>query len=126
MTDDRGSVYEGDKEGNNGSLALPLLVEQVTADLQVTLVTAPTEVGTGRGFTVGWTVQNLGPARTNVRHWRDEVFLSTDAVIDGGDTALGTVYRSGALDPLERYSVSQTFPGAGAGSQRTLRGRPHR
>ena len=60
VTDDRGSVYEGDKEGNNGSLALPLLVEQVTADLQVTLVTAPTEVGTGRGFTVGWTVQNLG------------------------------------------------------------------
>ena len=110
VTDVRRGVFEGDKEGNNGSLALPVLVEQHTADLQVAGVTvAPVEVGTGQSFTVDWTVQNLGDARTNATHWRDAVFLSTDTAIDAGDTDLGSVYCSGSLEPLEQYSVSRSF-----------------
>ena len=112
VTDTHGDVFEGPNEGNNGSPALPLEViqpEKFTADLQVTVVSAPTTTLSGVGMTVTWTVGNLGEGATNANFWHDEVYLSSDQVIDGADVRLGRVNRSGALDPAGEYDVSRVL-----------------
>ncbi|MBE9160631.1 putative Ig domain-containing protein [Nodosilinea sp. LEGE 06152] len=109
VTDSGGSVYEATNEGNNSSSALPVTVNRQTPDLRVTQLNVPVTAQSGGAFTINWTVENQGIARTNVDFWYDQVYLSLDSVISDDDISLDQVYRTGALDPAASYQVSKTF-----------------
>ncbi|MCZ8249497.1 CARDB domain-containing protein, partial [Microcystis sp. LE19-195.1E] len=109
VTDSANSVYEGSNEGNNASSAFPLTISRDTPDLQVTSITLPDTVTPGQPLTLNWTVANLGVGRTNSNYWYDQVYLSLDKNLSGDDINLGSVYRSGALEPSASYSATGTF-----------------
>lgn len=58
----------------------------------------------GQPFTLSYTVKNTKPGRTNVSHWTDRVYLSTDYVWDWTDIEIGSVPHTGALDSAAQYS----------------------
>nr|NCR88478.1 hypothetical protein [Microcystis aeruginosa G13-10] len=109
VTDANQNVYEASGENNNSSAAIPIQVVRRTPDLQVTQITAPSTAVSGQPFTVTWKVENLGENTTNVSYWYDEVFLSTDAILNQGDLSLGTIYQARNLDPSGSYQTSRTF-----------------
>ncbi|NCS06775.1 MAG: hypothetical protein GPJ07_09250, partial [Microcystis aeruginosa G13-07] len=109
VTDSANSVYEGSNEGNNTSSAFPITISRDTPDLQVTSITLPNTVTPGQPLTLSWTVANLGIGRTNSNYWYDQVYLSLDKNVSGDDINLGSVYRSGALEPSASYSATGTF-----------------
>ena len=109
VTDANQNVYEASGENNNSSAAIPIQVVRRTPDLQVTQITAPSTSVSGQPFTVTWKVENLGENTTNVSYWYDEVFLSTDAILNQGDLSLGTIYQARNLDPSGSYQTSRTF-----------------
>jgi subtilase family serine protease len=101
-------VYEGANEGNNTSVQA-IAISRQTPDLQVTQISAPVTGASGKGFTVGWTAQNLGLGQTNTNYWYDTVYLSTDSIISNNDIKLGQFLRSDILEPSVQYQASQTF-----------------
>jgi subtilase family serine protease len=109
VTDSDDSVYEGSHEGNNASSPVPLTISRDTPDLQVRSITLPNTVTPGQPLTLNWTVANLGVGRTNRNYWYDRVYLSLDQNVSNDDIDLGSVYRSGALDPSASYSATGTF-----------------
>jgi hypothetical protein len=82
------------------------------ADLVVTTVGAPPVANSGSAISVSWTVQNVGAAPTVATAWTDSLYLSSDSVLDGGDTPLGARTRSGALADGDTYAdaVSVSLP----------------
>ena len=109
VTDANQNVYEASGENNNSSAAIPIQVVRRTPDLQVTQITAPSTSVSGQPFTVTWKVENLGGNATNFSYWHDEVFLSTDTILNQGDLSLGTIYQARNLDPAGSYQTSRTF-----------------
>ncbi|MCZ8191304.1 MAG: right-handed parallel beta-helix repeat-containing protein, partial [Microcystis sp. LE19-338.1B] len=109
VTDANQNVYEASGENNNSSAAIPIQVVRRTPDLQVTQITAPSTAVSGQPFTVTWKVENLGENATNFSYWYDEVFLSTDAILNQGDLSLGTIYQARNLDPAGSHQTSRTF-----------------
>jgi subtilase family serine protease/protocatechuate 3,4-dioxygenase beta subunit len=109
ITDAANNVYEGSNEGNNSSNAYPVTIARQTPDLQVTAINLPTTAESGTPITLTWTVENLGVGRTNSNFWYDEVYLSLDTTVSGNDIKLGSVFRSGALDPASSYTASGRF-----------------
>lgn len=107
-TDRLNSVDERPSEGNNTAVSAQVeVLPAPVADLTVVAISAPaTAVGT-QSIAFSWTVQNVGTASTPVV-WKDQVWLSTDALIGPGDTLLATTTRSGALAPGASYTESAT------------------
>jgi hypothetical protein len=80
---------------------------------------APTQnavsVQSGASLNVGWTVTNDGQATTLESGWRDAVYLSSDASLDGSDTRLKRIFKGGTLADGASYTrsdVSVTIPNA--------------
>ena len=104
-TDVKNQVYESDN-GNNAAGPNPLTVYRNTADLQVTSISAATaDVTVGGTLNVGWRVENRGVNVTNSNYWYDEVYLSTNSLLDGSDRLLGSVRNSNALYPDDAYDI---------------------
>ncbi|MCW5850775.1 MAG: hypothetical protein KIT87_11930 [Anaerolineae bacterium] len=59
------------------------------ADLAVVSLKAPYVVVPGQSFTVAWTVTNKGTQRA-WQGWADELYLSTDPILDASDSLLAT------------------------------------
>ncbi len=108
-TDAGNNVFEGAGEGNNVASPRPIVISRDESDLRVASVTASGSAQSGGSLTVNWTVRNDSPVATNANFWFDEVYLSTNNVIDDGDTLLGAVQRSNPLAPQGQYSVSRDF-----------------
>jgi len=109
-TDVWNNVFESEFENDN-ILASSLTEIQLTPppDLQVTEVVAPSDAFSGQSISLSWTVTNEGDGRTLQTAWYDRVYMSSDTIIDRGDTYLGEVWHSGALDQGESYSVIRNF-----------------
>ncbi|MHC5916452.1 MAG: Calx-beta domain-containing protein, partial [Nostoc sp.] len=103
------NVYEATQENNNASASIPLKVIRQTPDLQVTQITAATTATSGQPFTVSWKVENLGGNTTNSYYWYDEVFLSTDLILNEGDISLDQISQYRSLPPSSFYQSSRTF-----------------
>ena len=114
MTDLYNAVYEAD-EANNVSEATA--VEVLTPDLTPTAPTAPPLVVTQHQEEVSWTVENQGNGEAK-GGWYDQLYLSEDDVLDGGDSVLDSFYRSQALESGESYSPVRTvtIPNVPAGT----------
>jgi subtilase family serine protease/methionine-rich copper-binding protein CopC len=106
-TDYYNQVYEFESENDNTNSGGPTQVELTPPpDLQVKLVNAPSQAFSGQTLPIAWTVENAGPGSTRAAFWRDQVYMSSDAVWDAGDRHLATVDHSGALAPTQNYSAS--------------------
>lgn len=108
-TDYDNRVFEAGVEGNNTSSAVPIEITRQTADLQVTSVTAPAAAASGTQLDVTWTVENLSGAPTNANYWYDDVYLSSDQTISGGDTYLGRVQHSNVLPGGGAYTTTRSL-----------------
>ncbi len=95
MVDATSAVTEPDTRADNASAARPVALSSPFGDLAVTAVTAPAAGSAGGPLALGWTVRNLGDSATSAASWTDAVYLSADAVVDAGDTLLGTVTHLG-------------------------------
>lgn len=96
---------------NGLSKTTTLVVARSVPDLRVTGATAPAEVSTANAFDVGWTDLNAGVVATS-SNWTDEVFFSTNNVLDGADRSLGRFVFTGPLTPDQSGSLtgSVTIP----------------
>ena len=74
------------------------------ADLAVVSLKAPSLVMPGQSFTVVWTITNKGTQRA-WQGWADELYLSTDRILDESDILLATHTRD-ELREGASYSLS--------------------
>ena len=109
VTDADQNVYEASLENNNNSAPIPIQIVQSTPDLQVSQISASSNISSGQPFTISWTVENRGNNSTNSSYWYDEIFLSTDTILNAGDISLGKVYRSWILESSAALPSSRTF-----------------
>jgi subtilase family serine protease len=92
---------------NNNTSNLSVYVEFTPPpDLQITSFNIASEGIAGQPITVNWTVQNNGTGAANASHWYDAVFLSSDDILDKGDTCLSSRIHNGILNPMDNYSES--------------------
>jgi len=105
--DSGGLVAESNKANNVISAPITIAGGPPPVDLVVSQVTVPASAQTGTSMQVQWTVANNGTTTTTVSAWTDTVYLSTDQILDAGDTMLGSFAHSGALASAASYSSSQ-------------------
>ena len=81
-------------------------------DLQISVLTSPTQALTGIPFKVRWTAKNPGPGELVNGTWSDKIYLSTDYTINSGDILIGARTRTGSLGINQMYndSVEITLP----------------
>ena len=104
----KNQVFEFQNEDDNLGVSNVSDIELTPPpDLQVS-VNAPSNAFSGQYTSLSWTVTNEGQGRTLQSSWYDEVYLSTDKVLDGSDEYLGRQNHSGILQPGESYTVSNT------------------
>ncbi|WP_053540396.1 ELWxxDGT repeat protein [Anabaena sp. WA102] len=108
-TDVRNNVFENDKENDNLTVGSPTNVSLTPPpDFQVTNVTIPSQSFSGQSLNLSWTVTNKGIGKNLETVWYDQVFLSTDEVLDADDRNLGTFSQNGILNSNDSYTSSQT------------------
>jgi hypothetical protein len=110
-----GTQVRAESDETNNTLAMPITI--TAPDLIVTAV-GPSTAAAGQSATITWTVMNQGTASIP-GVWIDRVFLSTDAVLDGGDTNIVSVGSpAGPLAAGDSYSGSQniTMPNVAPGN----------
>ena len=106
-TDGNNAVDEYGDEGDNQTVSDPVLITMTPVpDLFVTTVTAPGNVFSGTEISVNWAVTNRGAGRTLESVWRDNVYLSSDTVLDGSDWYMGTKDHSEKMEPNDDYATS--------------------
>ena len=107
VTDSGNQVFELGGEDDNVAVGSATSVNLTPPpDLQVTSVDAPLQAFSGQPMTVNWTVGNLGTGDTRADAWTDRVFMSTDTVLSGDDTLLGSTARNGLLLSGDTYDAS--------------------
>ena len=106
VTDTEDVVYEHLNEGNNTSVSMDA-ISVVHPDLELTSVSVPAESVSGTAVLVDWTVTNIGTGATGVTAWVDEVYMSTDATLDGSDTLLAEFTHTGELAVGASYARQQ-------------------
>ena len=105
--DDRNRVFEFQNENDNFGVSNVSDIELTPPpDLQVS-VNAPSNAFSSQYTSLSWTVTNEGTGRTLQSSWYDEVYLSTDTVLDGSDEYLGRQSHYGVLEPGESYTVNE-------------------
>lgn len=116
ITDAENREYEFDKENNNNIASLISVSKSPPADLIVSDVSTVDSAVSGDVVTVDWTIKNLGinPASGSMR---DNVYLSSDTVVDAADKLLGSKNYSISLvkDASTSNSMSVTVGGVALG-----------
>jgi subtilase family serine protease len=109
-TDALNQVLELNQEEDNITASPRITTIELTPppDLQVTSVSAPSQGFSGQPLTLSWVVTNQGTNATQGERWVDEVYLSTDANLDGGDQFLGRFTHNGVLLPGGSYTRTET------------------
>jgi len=103
---DAGDVVVEQRADNN-TRAVPITVQ--TPDLAPTAFDVPATADADAALALSWTVANQGTGEAR-SPWTDTVFLSTDAVLDAGDTQVGAPLHNLALAANGTYERSLTVP----------------
>jgi subtilase family serine protease/5-hydroxyisourate hydrolase-like protein (transthyretin family) len=93
-------------ESNNVAVSGP--IDTLAPDLAVTSVTTVNAADVGESITFNWTVENVGSVPAFL-FWQDQVFLSTDAVVDASDVLVGAVFSNSPVAAGGQYSRSIAF-----------------
>ncbi len=108
------------REVSDGNNTRALAIAVGRSDAAVTSLAAPARAAAGQVISATFTIANQGtapaigrylPCCTNYyRKWADALYLSTDATLDAGDTALATYWRGdgAALAAGGTYAISAT------------------
>jgi subtilase family serine protease/alpha-tubulin suppressor-like RCC1 family protein len=99
---------QGESNESNNTFALPINLDLVSPDLQITAATAPATATLGRPFNLSWRVTNTGATAAD-SEWDDGIFLSTDAVFDASDLYVDEFARPSGLDAGSSYHQSETI-----------------
>jgi hypothetical protein len=103
-------IFEASNEGNNASIARPIIINRLTPDLVPQSVTANIANSVaGSDVTFSWTVKNIGDGITNVSQWYDEIFLSADSVLSDGDILVGRLRHNTSLAAGDSYTDTAAF-----------------
>jgi hypothetical protein len=98
---------------NNSAISTNNSFIQLTPppDLQVTSVITVNNTFSGETINVNWKVKNLGTGSTQIGHWYDHIYISSNPVLDLSSARdLGIVtYKDGALEVGQEYSKSSTI-----------------
>ncbi|MEI7831644.1 MAG: Ig-like domain-containing protein, partial [bacterium] len=100
-------LHSKDEEGYDSISADGTFITKTAADLQVTAISAPTNVYTESAFDISWTVKNAGPIAAT-ESWTDQVYLSRDTLV-GNDIYLGQYPYSAGLAAGASVVRTQTF-----------------
>jgi hypothetical protein len=89
----------------------------IAPDLTPTNLTIPGSATTNTSISVSWTIENAGSGAATP-NWDDQIYFSTDAVLDNGDTQIGGKLRTVALGAGASYSdtASASIPNVAPGS----------
>ncbi|MEM9825059.1 MAG: CARDB domain-containing protein [Planctomycetota bacterium] len=113
-TDANDSVFELAGEDNNVTIDDTAIDIELAPfpNLQVTDVITPLTAFSGQPVTIEWIVTNNGTGGTSAPNWRDNVFLSTDEVLDGSDVRLGSSNNPSFLNVGDSYRnrLTATLP----------------
>lgn len=103
-----------EQRNDNNTKVVPVTVQ--TPDLVPTAFTAPTTASADGLLALSWTVANQGDGEAR-SPWTDTVYLSTDAVLDAGDTQITAPIRNSALAANGTYdkALTATLPAVPAG-----------
>lgn len=77
-------------------------------DLSVSVFSVPSSATSANQPEITWQIQNTGQGNT-AGSWVDHLYLSSDNVLDDGDTLLGEFPRSEVLAAESDYSQTQTL-----------------
>lgn len=115
MQTDRGNaIFEHALEGNNTTVSGSPMGIRLSpyANLQVTQVTPPADAFSSQQTVVEWVVTNGGTGSTSAPVWYDDVWLSTDDLLDDADIRVGRVQNASYLAAGESYrnSLAVTLP----------------
>ena len=105
-------------ESNETNNALAVAVTVTKPDLVPTVLTPQTAVIAGRSVSVLCTIANQGDGTAvDGASWSNRLFLSTDAVLDGGDTFLDQFFQN-VLAAGNSFSITRnpTIPNVSPGS----------
>jgi len=106
QTDLDNEVYEVAE--TNNSLAAPLLIHLVKADLEIASATSVTQALAGTSIVVEWFVTNRG-SDAATHSWLDALYLSSDASLHlGQDSLLAQFERPQELNAGEYYTQTNT------------------
>ncbi|WEI17182.1 CARDB domain-containing protein [Acinetobacter proteolyticus] len=112
----QGIVYEvnsvGNAEANNSLAATFSSTAQTYADLSVSQVIVPTNVGAGNTAKIQWTVTNSGDEAAEGQ-WVDRIILSRDAIIGNADDIILANYnrvKNLAVGESYQQDISLTIP----------------
>tara|TARA_R110000744_G_scaffold343773_2_gene449001 strand:+ start:18044 stop:29209 length:11166 start_codon:yes stop_codon:yes gene_type:complete len=95
---------------DNNALITSNDVQVRVVDLVVTNTTAPSAGVAGESISISWDSLNQSPATVAANeHWRDRVYLSSDAIIGGADIEVGSIVRVGPLGPSESDQVQASI-----------------
>ena len=108
VTDSQGKVPE-QNEGNNASIApIPLNLHLPSNDLEVALLSAPTNALSGFNLTLTCVVTNNGANAVPNTSWRDGFYLSTDQTLSTNDIYLVEVTNALSLAAGGSYTNTLT------------------
>lgn len=86
------------------------VIQPPLPDLTDTIIQTPASVAIGQPLKVTYRINNIGAGVTFPNTWTNEFWLSADFVLgNAGDIWLGSVNRSGALQPGTFYTDSLTM-----------------
>ena len=107
QADDANNVYEFVYEGNNWAVSSRQInIVDNAADFVVTDLKVPPKANGADSVDVEWTVKNQG-LDSDIGPWVDTVYMSKDATLDSGDTAMGDFFQGGPLKANESYSEKE-------------------
>jgi hypothetical protein len=113
VTDRHNYINEVDNNNNsNRDTGRMFITLTPPPDLVVTSVTRPATAFSGSPANLTFTVKNKGTGATRSSGWYDQIFLSTEKVLNSSSTFLRTVYRTAnlAVDSTYTVSTSVTIP----------------
>ncbi|MCB2004975.1 MAG: hypothetical protein KDH93_08170, partial [Rhodoferax sp.] len=106
VADAQQQVLEPDTRADNTAAPETITIAAPRADLRVDVVDAPASANGGELITLAWRVRNAGDDTTDAGQWKDYVYLSSDTVLDAGDTKLAEATRTGAVAQGASYTLS--------------------
>ncbi len=91
---------------DNNALIASNDVQVRVVDLVFSESTVPSAGVAGESVNISWESLNQSPATVAANsHWRDRIYLSSDAIIGGADIEVGSIVRVGPIGPGESVQV---------------------
>lgn len=84
------NLYESGREDDNSMVQSIVVIPAPPCDLTVTNITADASVIVGNPINISWVVQNIG--ENSIKGYiKDNIYLSTDTILDNNDVLIGTL-----------------------------------